>query len=85
MEKRFPEGIYFNLPREGAPNFVFGSISMKHSVFMDWLNGEEPNNKGYVNLDILLSKETGKPYLVVNDFKPGQKTEKEEVDPEDPF
>lgn len=81
-EKRFPEGIYFNPPRDGAPDYVVGSVSMKSVVFLEWLNGEQPNEKGFVNLDVLLSKETGKPYLVVNDFKPGfhKKSSEEEED-----
>ena len=82
MEKRFPEGIYYNGPRDNAPSFVLGAISIKSAVFLEWLNAENPNDKGYVNLDILLSKETGKPYLVVNDFKPKKQSGEE---PDLPF
>lgn len=70
MEKRFPEGIYFGFPAENAPEFVVGKISIKSDVFLDWLNSEKPNDRGYVNLEILKGKKDGRPFCVVNDFVP---------------
>lgn len=70
MEKRFPEGIYFGFPAENAPEFVVGKISIKSSVFLEWLNTEKPNDSGYVNLEVLKGKKDGRPYCVVNDFVP---------------
>lgn len=68
-ERRFAEGIYFQRPGEKSPAFVLGKISIKSSVFLDWFSGEAPNEAGYVNFDILVGRETGKPYIVVNDYK----------------
>jgi len=65
--KRFPTGMYFNPPREGAPEFVRGSISIKKAEVLEWLNQEQSNDKGYVNLDVLKSRE-GKLYLAINDY-----------------
>ena len=67
MEKRFPTGMYLNPPREGAPEFVRGSISIKKAEVLEWLNQEQSNDKGYVNLDVLKSRE-GKLYLAINDY-----------------
>ena len=69
MPKEYPKGIYFNRPRENAPEFVLGSISIKKQEFLEWLDQKETNEKGYVNLDVLNGKEE-KPYLAVNDYKP---------------
>lgn len=87
--KRFAEGLYFALPRQNAPEFVLGSISIKADPFIDWLNGEERNDRGYVNFDVLMSKE-GKPYIVVNNYQKVKSSAqpKEEPTPletEDPF
>lgn len=70
MEKRFPDGIYFGLPSDNAPDFVIGKISIKSDVFLAWLNTEKPNDAGYVNLEVLKGKKDGRPYCVVNDFVP---------------
>jgi len=65
--KEYPKGLYYNAPRENAPDFVLGSISIKKQDFLQWLDQKEPNEKGYVNLDVLNGKE-GKPYVTVNDY-----------------
>ena len=36
-EKNFPNGIYFNLPKEKAPDFVKGNVSIKKAEFIAWL------------------------------------------------
>lgn len=67
-DKAFPKGIFFNPPKEGRPEFVRGSISFKLPDAIEWLK-ENVNDKSYVNVDILVSRE-GKMYLKHNDFKP---------------
>lgn len=74
-ETNFPSGIYFDRPREGAPDFVKGRISLQKDKLTEYLN-EHANEKGYVNLDLLKSKE-GKLYLKLNDWKPEQKEDAE--------
>lgn len=69
MEKEYPKGIWFNQKRDTAPDFVLGSISISKQSFMEWLQGKEANDKGYINLDVLMGKEE-KPYIAVNNYQP---------------
>jgi len=71
-EKNFVRGLYFNPPHEKAPNYVIGSISIKREDFRQWLNQQTFDEKGYLKIDILLSK-AGKHYMAVNDYKPVNK------------
>ena len=64
----FPNGMMIKSPRQGAPEFVKGSISIKKNDFMQWLNSQQDE---WVNLDIKVSKQ-GKMYLAVNTWKPNQ-------------
>lgn len=60
-EAVFPEGIYYNLPHENAPNFVKGSLSInvdKLKLFLDSV----PENT--IRLDCLESKK-GNGYLKI--------------------
>lgn len=57
----------FKEPRQGAPDFVKGSISIKREEFQAWLSSQTDD---WVNLDIKISKNSGKPYCQVNDYKP---------------
>ncbi len=63
---QFPEGIIFKKPKEGAPEFVRGSLSFKVEEFTKYL--KEKNNNGWVNIDILKSK-SGNTYLKLNEWK----------------
>lgn len=77
------KGLYFDRPREGAPEFVKGRMSIKVDEAIVMLK-EKKNDKGYVNLDLLMSKDKTKFYFTVNDWKPEEK--KEEINPSDvPF
>lgn len=68
-------GLFFNLPREGAPDFVKGRLGINVEELGTFLREQyktiEPNDKGqrWLNIDLLVSK-AGKPYAKVNDFKP---------------
>jgi len=62
------DGFFFDRPSETAPEFVKGKISIKVDKAVPFLE-EYANEKGYVNLDLLVSKE-GKPYLKLNQWKP---------------
>lgn len=82
-EKKLAEGFYFDRPREGAPEFVKGRLSVKAEQAIPFIE-ENKNDKGYINLDLLVSKE-GKLYLSLNDWKPEAKKEaeypSEDIDP----
>ena len=90
MKTIFAKGLYYNAPHEKAPAFVIGSLSVKREEFINFLNEHEPNEKGYLKIDILKSK-TGKPYFKLNnwkkaDFVTAKPVEKEEIRVEDvPF
>ena len=75
-EKTFPDGIYFNEPRKGAPEFVLGGVSIKTQRFIDFL---ESQGLDEINLDILRSQKTNKPYLVVNNWKKEDKKVEEKA------
>ena len=65
-QKEFANGIYFKAPREGAPDFVLGSVNIKRIDFMKFLAEKEGD---YVNLNLLRSR-AGKPYFEVDNWKP---------------
>jgi hypothetical protein len=65
-QKEFANGIYFKAPREGAPDFVLGSVNIKRIDFMKFLAEKEGD---YVNLNLLRSW-AGKPYFEVDNWKP---------------
>lgn len=63
-------GVYFNLPHERAPEFVLGSLSIQPERFIEWLQAQQTNAKGYVRLSIKRARGTGKPYLALDTWEP---------------
>jgi hypothetical protein len=72
----FVEGLFYNPPRENAPDFVKGQLSIDPKRFVEFLRTQTAhiNEKGYIKLDILLSKDGAKHYAVVNTWKPEDKS-----------
>ena len=68
MDKVFPNGIIFAYPKEGAPEFVIGKISIKKSELIPFLNSQ---NGDWVNLDVKLSKKNTI-YCDLNTWKPNK-------------
>jgi hypothetical protein len=68
-DKTFLEGFFFERPREGAPAFVKGRMSIKVDKAVEFLQANA-NEKGYVNADLLVSKDNSKLYFTLNDYKP---------------
>ena len=66
----FADGFIFKRPREGAPEFVKGALSIKVDEAIAFL--QKHNNAGWVNLD-LKNSQGGKLYLQLNDWKPTPK------------
>ena len=66
-ESIFASGIMFKLPRDNAPDFVKGSLSIKLDDFTAWAKDHAEN--GWVNLDLKVGK-SGKPYIELNTWKP---------------
>lgn len=68
-DKIFAAGMRFEKPREGSPDFVKGKLSFKVDEAIEFLQ-KHKNEKGWVNVDLLKSKEKGTLYLQLNDWKP---------------
>lgn len=69
MEKQFAPGLDVKLPGEKAPSFVKMRLGFKVADFAAFLS-EHENNNGWVNVDVLESKDGTKLYGVLNDYKP---------------
>ena len=65
-EPNFAQGIMFKLPRENAPDFVKGSLSINLKDFIAW--AEQHQENGWVNIDLKVSKNK-KPYAELNVWK----------------
>jgi hypothetical protein len=73
QDKIFVDGMIFKKPRENAPEFVKGNISIKSDVFIEFLR-KHTKGDGWVNVDLLKSRE-GKLYLSLNTFEPNKDRE----------
>ena len=69
-QKEYANGIWGGGPREGAPDFVRGSLSIMPERFIEWLQRQTPNEKGYVRLDILTRKSGDGWSFPLNTYKP---------------
>lgn len=81
-ETTFADGFFFDKPREGAPDFVKGRVSIKVAEAIPFLEANK-NEKGYVNIDLLKSKEGGKLYFKLNTYKKEEKAETAPVEETD--
>ena len=66
-DRTFAGGMYYNLPRDNAPNWVKGSMSIKVVDAIKFLK-ENVNSKGYVNVDLTESKD-GKGCAFLNTYQ----------------
>jgi len=69
-ETVFADGFRFERPREGAPSFVKGRMSINVERGIAFLQTHK-NERGFVDLDLLLSTK-GEPYLKLNTWKPNK-------------
>lgn len=65
-------GFFFEKPSAQAPAFVKGRVSIKVAEAITMLQAKQ-NNAGYVNLDLLESKDGQKQYFTINDYQPKPK------------
>ena len=80
MEKNYAQGLFVKR-NEKAPEFVICKLSIKTDDFIQFLN-KNTNEKGYVNLQVLKSKDKGTLYAVVDTFTP--KTDNVSTEPKKP-
>lgn len=82
--KEFVKGLFAKM-NEKAPEFVICNLSFKVEDFEEWAKANA-NEKGYVNIDILKSRDAGKLYAQLNDFKKEEtKVEQQEQKNDFPF
>jgi len=82
-EKILSKGIWVKERRANAPDFVFGSISIKLEDFISFA-GEHVNESGYLNIDIKRSRDASKGlYCELNAWKPNKQEQKHETQEED--
>ena len=62
----FVNGLIFKMPRDNAPDFVKGRLSIKVSELISYLSTKETD---WLNIDLKVSK-AGKAYAQVNTFVP---------------
>ena len=77
MEKIYAKGL-FAKRNEKAPEFVICNLSVKTDDFIQFLK-ENTNEKGYVNLQVLKSKDKGTLYAEIDTFEPKASTASTEV------
>ena len=70
QEVEFVNGLFVKPPREGAPDFVKGSVSINRADLGNWLRNKQTDD-GWINIDVKVSK-AGKWYCSVNNWKPQQ-------------
>ncbi len=71
-DKEFVNGLIVKAPRDGAPDFVKCTISIKVTELQEFLSGKQTE---WVNVDVKVSK-GGKWYAEVNNWQPdGKKAE----------
>lgn len=65
----FVNGLIFKMPRDNAPEFVKGSLSIRTEEMITFLQSK---NTEWINIDLKVSK-AGKAYAQVNTFVPESK------------
>ncbi len=68
-DKIFAKGLMFRRPREGAPDYVKGSMAVKSDEFINFLkdNSQYLSPQGWMNFDLKVSKDGATLYFEVND------------------
>jgi hypothetical protein len=70
-------GMRVYKPRVGAPEFVKGRVGINVAQFGQWMM-QNADDRGWVNLDLLLSKE-GDLYMKHNEFKPMERLSEPQI------
>lgn len=68
----FPDGLSFYLPDAKAPDYVKGSIYLNPAKLIPFMEAhkEYMTDKGYLRVQILVSKSTGNWYTKLDTYKP---------------
>jgi hypothetical protein len=69
--KNFVEGLFIKDRTDRTPDWILASYSINISKFKAWLDAQEQHAvRGWLNIDIKKSKETGKKYAELNTYQP---------------
>ncbi len=72
MEKdtnNFAKGVFVKLPNKNAPDFVLLNVSIKPRELAEWAQQfVTEQSKGWVNLQVLRSKDGGTIYMAVDTY-----------------
>lgn len=81
----FIDGLKFEKPKEGAPEFIKGKLSI-HAERLTAFIATHKNENGYLNIDLCKSKK-GELYLKLNTYKKNAEPKgNDQVKPDDiPF
>jgi len=71
-------GIFFSKPQPTAPEWVKGKLSFKVKEAIEFLKAYE-DKKGWVNVDMMKSKEKGTIYLQLNQWVKPEGLEEKEI------
>jgi hypothetical protein len=67
----FADGFIFKKPREGAPSFVKGSLSIKADKAIAFIKAHMNEKRdGWINLDLKQSRDSNRLYLQLDTFVP---------------
>lgn len=84
-DKVYADGLFANQARDGAPDFVVGSLAIIKDKFMAWLDAQEADGKGYVRLNVVKQKADASKWSVSLDtWKPKQQDDADQL-PGAPF
>lgn len=65
MAKIYADGLWVQDPKKGRPEFILYEMAVNANKFIPFLE-EHKNDQGYVNLDLLQSRDGTKVYFQLN-------------------
>lgn len=70
-KREWPKGMMFRRPEPNTPPFVKGRVSIQAKQLFEWVkaNPDFLSEKGYLNFDLLESRDGNTIYFQVNTYK----------------
>jgi hypothetical protein len=65
-------GMYWGERHEKAPSFVKGRVSFHLERFLDWAKQQQPNERGYLNAQLLEKKDGSGLYFKLDTYQKPQ-------------
>ena len=67
------QGFYYYQPSPNAPEYIIANISLDKRRALEWLEAQEPNEKGFIAL-VVKRSENGKLYFSLDTRRQQQRT-----------